>query len=41
MGKRCLFSIGNGAEIQPLEKGRKCPEQHLNLDHKDPDKEIL
>ena len=23
--KRWLFSIGNGAEIRPLEKGRKCP----------------
>ena len=22
--KRWLFSIGNGAEIRPLEKGRKC-----------------
>ena len=26
LGKRWLFSIGNGAEIQPLEKGRKCPD---------------
>ena len=25
LGKRLLFSIGYGAEIQPLEKGRKCP----------------
>ena len=25
MGKRWLFSFGNGAEIQPLEKGRKSP----------------
>ena len=25
LGKKWLFSIGNGAEIQPLEKGRKCP----------------
>ena len=24
-GKRWLFLIGNGAEIQPLEMGRKCP----------------
>ena len=24
-GKKWLFSIGNGAEIQPLEKGRKSP----------------
>ena len=24
--KRWLFSIGNGAEIRPLEKGSKCPE---------------
>ena len=23
LGKRWLFSIGNGAEIRPLEKGRK------------------
>ena len=26
LGKRWLFSIGNGAEIRPLEKGRKCPD---------------
>ena len=26
LGKRWLFSIGNGAEIRPLEKGRKGPE---------------
>ena len=25
LGKKWLFSIGNGAEIQPLEKGRKSP----------------
>ena len=25
LGKRWLFSIGNGAEIQPLEIGRKSP----------------
>ena len=25
MGKMWLFLIGNGAEIRPLEKGRKCP----------------
>ena len=25
LGKRWLFSIGNGAEIWPLEKGRKSP----------------
>ena len=24
MGTRWLFSIGNGAAIRPLEKGRKC-----------------
>ena len=24
-GKRWLFSIGNGAEIRPLDKGRKSP----------------
>ena len=24
-----LFSIGNGPEIWPLEKGRKCPEKNL------------
>ena len=27
--KRWLFSIGNGAEIQPLEMGRKSPEDSL------------
>ena len=27
LGKMWLFSIGNGAEIQPLEKGRKSPEK--------------
>ena len=26
LGKRSLFSIGNGAEIGPLEMGRKGPE---------------
>ena len=26
LGKGLLFSIGNGAEIRPLEKGRKCPD---------------
>ena len=25
LGKRWLFSIGNGAEIRPLEMGRKSP----------------
>ena len=25
LGKRRLFSIGNGAEIRPLEKDRKYP----------------
>ena len=25
LGKRWLFLIGNGAEIRPLEKGRKGP----------------
>ena len=25
LGKRWLFSFGNGAEIEPLEKGRKSP----------------
>ena len=25
LGKRWLFSIGNGAEIRPLQKGIKCP----------------
>ena len=25
LGKRWLFSIGNGTEIVPLEKGRKSP----------------
>ena len=25
LGRRCLFLIGNGAEIRPLEKGRKSP----------------
>ena len=25
LGKRWLFSIGNGAEIRPLEKGSKSP----------------
>ena len=27
LGKRWLFLIGNGAEIRPLEKGRKSPEK--------------
>ena len=26
LGKKWLFLIGNGVEIRPLEKGRKCPE---------------
>ena len=26
LGKRWLFSIGNGAEIRPLEMGRKSPD---------------
>ena len=26
LGKRWLFSIGNGAEIRPLEMGRTSPE---------------
>ena len=25
LGKKWLVSIGNGAEIRPLEEGRKCP----------------
>ena len=25
LGKRWLFSIGNGAEIRPLEMGKKSP----------------
>ena len=31
--KRWLFSIGNGAEIRPLEKGRKCPAVFCFLPH--------
>ena len=32
--KRSLFSIGNGAEIRPLEKGRKSPDNtRLMLAH--------
>ena len=31
-----LFSIGNGAKIQPLEKGRKSPESaHVNARSRD------
>ena len=29
LGKRWLFSIGNGAEIRPLEKGRKSPGRYV------------
>ena len=29
--KRWLFSIGNGAKIRPLEKGRKCPDVRANM----------
>ena len=29
MGKKWLFSIGNGAEIRPLEKGRNCPDYNF------------
>ena len=28
--KRWLFSVGNGAEIRPLEKGRKCSVMSYN-----------
>ena len=31
MGKRWLFSIGNGDEIRPLEMGRKSPEMYMFL----------
>ena len=33
LGKTGLISIGNGAEIQPLEKGRKSPgwDQHISF----------
>ena len=35
LGKRWLFSIGNGAKIRPPEMGRKSPakEQTVNLLH--------
>ena len=26
LGKKVAIFVGNGAEIRPLEKGRKCPE---------------
>ena len=31
LGKKWLFSIGNGAEIRPLEMGRKSPEYLLEI----------
>ena len=32
LGKKVAISIGNGAEIQPLEKGRKSP-VHYHTSH--------
>ena len=34
LGKRWLFSIGNGAEIWPLEMGRKSPETFVVTMHR-------
>ena len=31
LGKRWLFSIGNGAEIPPLEMGRKSPDSDFPI----------
>ena len=31
LGKKWLFLIGNGAEIRPLEMGRKGPEQGSSI----------
>ena len=33
LGKRWLFSIGNGATIRPREKGRKSPAKGLQHEH--------
>ena len=35
LGKRWLFLIGNGAEIRPLEMGRKGPVMQANECHRD------